>query len=121
MTAKDIVAYLRRMFALTNINWSRQMLFAKQLLEKYKANEIKYAIDYYKEQGVNVYSLGFLLYQNNMNKPMSMYTAERHIQVQENADSGERNHNKIRQHSETKRGTEYPCYLFAETGEDTGS
>lgn len=119
MTARDIVAYMCKTFALTDIDWSRQMIFAKKLLTKYNGSEIKYAIDYYKEKGKDVYSLGFLMYGSNMKKPISMYTAEKHIQMQENGDSGERNRNKVRQYSEAKCGTEYPCYLFAETGEDT--
>lgn len=50
MTARDIVAYMCKTFALTDIDWSRQMLFAKKLLTKYNGSEIKYAIDYYKEK-----------------------------------------------------------------------
>ena len=72
MTAKDIVAYMCKTFALTDIDWSRQMLFAKKLLTKYNGSEIKYAIDYYKEKGKDVYSLGFLMYGSNMKKPISI-------------------------------------------------
>ena len=118
MNAKDITAYFIQQFALSGVNWARQASLAKKLLKLYNGTEIKYAIDYYKNNGTEVYSLGFLLYGSNMEAPMKQLTAEKHINKQECVDSGERNRNKIRQYSEAQRREEYPLYLFTESRED---
>lgn len=118
MNARDIVIHMRKLFAPSGLNWAKQMAIANKLLEKYTAGEILYALEYYHNLGTEMYSLGFLLYGGNMNKPLSLYTAEKHINEQESVNSGERNRNKIRQYSQTQYREEYPLDLFTESCED---
>ena len=118
MTARDIVLHMCKLFTPSNINWAKQMTIANKLLKKYTSGEIIYALNYYHNLGTEMYSLGFLLYGRNMNNPVSLYTAEKHINEQESVNSGERNRNKIRQYSETKYREEYPVDLFTESCED---
>lgn len=114
MTTKEIVGYFSNLFDIKDINWPLQMRLAQRLKEKYKDQEIKYAINYYKDVGCEMYSLGWLLYKNNMKIPCSLYQAE--INMQKGEDSGERNWNRInQQNSKAERRTEYPCYLFEES------
>lgn len=114
MTAKEIVVYFINTYHLQNINWPLQIKLAQQLQSKYKGQEIKYAINYYKDIGREMYSLGWLLYKDNMRIPLSLYHAE--INMQKGEDSGERNWNRInQQNSKAKYRTEYPCNLFEES------
>ena len=116
MTAKEIVAYFKRVFALDSINYPLQMRNANALLKKYTSLEIKYAIDYYKEKGQEVFSLGWLLYRDNMKYPVSQYHAE--INTQGGEDSGERNKQRVEQYSKAKCRKNDIGYLFEETRED---
>lgn len=104
MSPKDIVAYLIVTFNVEKVDWSFQMKLAKRLLHLYTGTEIKYAMDYYKTKGDNVYSLGYLLTNGHMKDPVSLYHAE--LNMQEGGDSGERNRERIRQNSKTEYGCE---------------
>ena len=75
---KDLIIYLINSFDVKNVNWAFQMKLANALLSKYNFNEIKYALDYYKDKGEKLTSLGFLSYKNNMKDPVSLYHAELH-------------------------------------------
>lgn len=116
MSPKDIVAYLVITFGATNIDWPFQMKLAKKLLNKYTGTEIKYALDYYKAKGEDIYSLGYLSTGSRMKDPVSLYHAE--LNIQEGGDSGERNRERIRQNSQTEYRAEPVGYLFAESRED---
>lgn len=114
MTAKEIVVYFSNLLDVSNINWPMQIKLAQKLKEKYDDQEIKYAIDYYKDIGCGMYSLGWLLYKDNMKIPCSLYHAEKNMQKGEN--SGERNWNRInKQNSKAKYRTVYPSNLFEES------
>lgn len=116
MDAVSLVKYMASSFGLTNVNWAKQVGLAKQLLSKFSYSEILYAINYYKTLNANMYSLGFLLYGNNMKNPVSLFHAE--MNTQESANSGERNRNRIEQLRKAQCGKEPAGYLFAESGED---
>ena len=108
---KELVKYLATSFNISNLNWSLQVKLAKTLLEKYKWSELVYAINYYKNKGANIYSLGFLLYGNNMKEPISMYYAETH--TENDGKSGERNRKRI-ELQQAQHREEYPRSLFTE-------
>lgn len=112
--ARELVIYLVSTFNITNVNWSLQVKLAKTLLAEYSWNEVTYAINYYKNKGIDVYSLGYLLHGNNMKEPMSMYYAECH--AQESDKSGERNRKRI-ELQQTECRTSYPCSLFTESSD----
>ena len=114
MSPKDIVSYLCKTFAVSEINWAQQIKITKKLMEDYSAEQIIYALSYYKNKGIGVYSMGFL--KGKMKDPMSMLNAEKHLQRDEN--SGERNQERVRKLCSTKYRTEYPEYLFADSGKD---
>ena len=107
---KDLVSYLVYVFDLGKVNWAFQMKLAKTILSKYSFGEIKYAIDYYKSRGEDIYSLGFLTHKNNMKDPLSMYTAEKN--AQESDDSGKRNWARIEQNRKTVGGEDSAEHLF---------
>ena len=109
---KELVGYLVHLFDVKKVNWGLQMKLAKSLLTKYNFNEIIYALDYYKNKGEKIYSLGFLLYKNNMKDPVSLYHAEKN--VQEDNNSSDRNWERIKQNRKTECRTDYPCSLFEE-------
>jgi hypothetical protein len=75
MPPKDIVARMMDIYKVQNVNWKLQMKIANQLLEKYSEEQIMYALKYYKTQSINMYSLGYLTYKNNMDAPISMLKA----------------------------------------------
>lgn len=109
MTAKDIVIELTEVFAVPKINWGQQMILAKQLLKKHTAEEICFALRYWKTKGKNIYSLGFLL--RAMDEPLSVYKAEKYSI---GGDSGERNRQRIQiKNSKAEHRTSYPIDLFA--------
>ena len=114
--SKEIVSYLVNSFGLKDVNWGFQMKLAKSLLTQYSYMEIIYALNYYKNKGIQIYSLGFLTYKMNMKDPCSMYLAEKNMN--EGGNSGERNLERIRQNNQTKHRTEYPIHLFEEPDED---
>lgn len=115
LNPKDVVIYLNSVFDLDSINWAQQMRLAKSLLSKYNYNEIKYAIDYYKNRGDVLSSLGFLTYKMNMKDPVSLYHAEANVTGDDN--SGNRNRERIRKNSQTYNRAEYPIALFEESNE----
>lgn len=112
---KDLINYLIISFDVKNVNWAFQMKLANALLSKYNFNEIKYALDYYKDKGEKLTSLGFLSYKNNMKDPVSLYHAEMHSRGD---NSGDRNWNRIKQNSKTYNGEKSAEYLFAKPDED---
>lgn len=117
MLPKDVVSYFVIAFSVDKVNWGLQMKQAKSLLSKYTGNQIKYAIDYYKDRGEMLYSLGYLLFKDNMKNPLSLYHAE--MNMQEGGESGERNRQRvIRQAVQTKYGTESVSYLFESSRKD---
>lgn len=111
MPAKEIVVRLMDEHNVEKVNWSQQMRIANKLLEKYSEEEIMFAIKYYKTQSVNMYSLGWLTYKNNMSAPLSKLQAMR-----DRTDDGyeERNRQRVRQLREAERREDYPLSLFAE-------
>lgn len=111
---KDIVDYFRGLFGVSEINWPQQIRIVKKLLEDYSDTQIIYALNYYKNKGVNVYSIGYL--KGRMKDPMSMLTAEKH--VQRNEGSGRRNQERIGKLRSAEYRAEYPQHLFTESGED---
>lgn len=108
---KELVKYLAASFEIPNLNWSLQVKLAKTLLNDYKWEELIYALNYYKNKGINIYSLGFLLHKNNMKEPISMYYAETH--TNNDGKSGERNRKRI-ELQQTQYREEYPRSLFTE-------
>lgn len=114
--SKEIVSYLINSFGLKSVNWGFQMKLAKSLLTQYSYMEIIYAINYYKDKGIQISSLGFLTYKMNMKDPCSMYLAEKNMN--EGGNSGERNLERIRQNNQTKHRTQYPINLFEEYNEN---
>lgn len=115
---KDLVSYMCTTFGLTSINWAMQMRNAKLLLSKFTYNEVIYALNHYKNNGVEISSLGFLTYKNFklMAEPVSLFHAE--INLQESDKSGERNRNKIERIRKTECGKNDFEYLFAESNEN---
>ena len=113
LSPKDIVDYFRKLFRVSDINWAQQVQIVKKLQEDYSDTQIIYALNYYRNKGENVYSIGFL--KGRMKDPISMQNAER--ATQRSAGSGERNQNRIRNLRSSKYRAEYPEYLFAEAGE----
>lgn len=114
---KSLVARMMELFNLQSVTWAQQIILAKRLLKKYSYEEIEYALEYYHDKGVALYSLGLLLYKDNMRNPVSLYKAEQNSQNSE--ESGERNRKRIQQLQQTEYGTSYPCYLFTETTGDS--
>lgn len=116
MSPKDIIVKFIRLFDVSEINWAQQVKICKKLLEDYTDTQIIYALNYYKNNGKKLYSLGFLL--NRMREPMMQLSAEKHLQSDGNGNSKERNWKRIEQNSKTERRTEYPEYLFTESRKD---
>lgn len=112
---KDVVMYFKNLFGLDKLNWGFQMKLANSLLSKYNFNEIKYALDYYKNNGMKLNSLGFLTYKNNMKDPTSLYNAEKNITGGDG--SGDRNWKRITKNCQTYNGEKSAEYLFAEPNE----
>lgn len=110
---RDLIDYFITSFNIpaNRINWGFQMKILKSLLLRYTMEEVKYAIDYYKKKGVEVYSLGWLKFGTNMSIPSSLLLAEKYAKE---GGSGERNRKRIEQHNKTKRGTDAPEHLFTE-------
>ena len=113
LSARQLVIKMAEAFNIQNVNWSKSMSQMKRLLEKFTPEEIEYAIDYYKNKGVEVYSVGF--FSGNMGDPCSLLKAEKHSL---RGGSCERNWKRIIQNDSAKRRKDYPEYLFAETGSD---
>ena len=111
LSPKEIVIYCCKLFDVSDINWAQQILITKKLLEDYTDTQIIYALDYYKNKGKDIYSMGFL--KGRMKDPISMLNAENTAQGSEG--SGERNQNRIRNLRSSEYRAEYPEYLFAET------
>ena len=88
------------------------MKLLNSLLTQYTLEEVKFAIDYYVGQGKEIYSLGWLKYGTNMDKPVSLYRAEQNV-VKEG--SGERNRKRMELNHKTQRRTDAPEYLFTGT------
>ena len=104
-------------FGLSNVNWAMQTALAKKLLKKYTYSEIIFALNHYKNNGVQMTSLGLLTYKNFkfMTEPVSLYHAE--LNMQGSDTSRERNKERIRVR-ETKRGKNDFEYLFTEPDEN---
>ena len=118
MPPKDIVARMMDIYKVQNVNWKLQMKIANQLLEKYSEEQIMYALKYYKTQSVNMYSLGYFTYKNNMDAPISMLKA---MKNRTKTDDGyeQRNEQRIRQLRKTERREDYPLSLFTECEESS--
>lgn len=111
LSPKAIIDHFSSLFGVSDTNWAAQMKMAKMLLKEYSGTQINYALTYYKNKGVDIYSLGFLF--GRMEEPISMLKAE--MSVKRDGNSGQRNRERIRQLRSTKCGTEYPEHLFTET------
>lgn len=94
MNKKDIIT---RCIKDSNINWKQQMMLLNKLLKNYKEHEILYAVDYWKSNGIDFVSFGFLTYNcfSNMKYPISLLKAEMNIEI--GGDSGERNRKRLEQ------------------------
>lgn len=114
ITPKDIVSYMGKTFAVSEINWAQQITLTKNLLKKYTPEEIIYALNYHKQKGVKMYSIGFLF--RNMTDPIKEMKATKNIIKDDK--SGERNKERVRRLRQTKYRAEYPEHLFTESGED---
>lgn len=88
------------------------MKLLNSLLVRFSEEEIRYAINYYVQQGVEMYSLGYLLHANHMEKPVSLYHAEQNTTSE---GSGERNRKRMELNHKAQRRTDAPEYLFTGT------
>lgn len=118
MPPKDIVVRMVDIFKPKEVNWSQQIRIANKLLEKYTEEQIIYAMKYYQAQSVNMYSLGWLSYKDNMKAPLSMLQAEKN-RIGDGFE--ERNNIKLRQLRKTECREDYPLSLFAECADVSGS
>jgi hypothetical protein len=109
---KGIIAHFVQTFGVDNINWSAQMTILKRLLKTYTKEQITYAIDYYANRGVHIYSLGYL--SKCMDKPMQEYMAMKNT-ASWSDDSGERNRRKFAENNQAGSRKEYYLDLFEES------
>jgi len=114
MLRKELLSYFVTSTGVdaSQFKWGFQMKILNSLLTQYSMEEVKFAIDYYVKQGTQMYSLGWLKYGNNMEKPVSLLHAEQSIRKE---GSGERNRKRIELNHKTKRRTDAPEYLFTGT------
>jgi hypothetical protein len=111
---KEIITHFVQTFMLTKINWSAQTVILKKLLTKYTKEEILYAIDYYANKGVSMYSLGYLM--NTMDKPCQELKAKQSTTAWGD-DSGTRNQRKFTENNQTRSGEKHYFDLFKEPGQ----
>lgn len=109
---KQIIAHFVQTFSIDNINWSAQMTILKKLLKTYSKEQILYAIDYYSQKGVHIYSLGYL--SKCMDKPMSELMAKKNTACWGD-NSGERNRRKFAENNQTGSREEHYLDLFEES------
>ena len=102
-------------FELENFDWKMQTILLKQLLEKYSIDEMFFAINYYHNKGIDIYSLGYFRY--GMRKALMAMKAEQDIENQV-GDANERNRNKLRANNETLDREKYYLDLFEKSNED---
>ena len=86
-----------------NINWSHQQKLLTLLLKQFSEEEIIFAINFWRSQGVDIKSLGFLTYNNfvKMSLPIQALEAKKYTKKKEGEDSFERNKRKIEQANKT--------------------
>ena len=109
---KTLVTYWLDKFSPASVNWAQQMMLAKKLLERHTLAELMYAIDYFKNNGTDMYSLGYLT-ELKLKYPLSQYKAEQYSQ--EELNSGERNRMRIEQNNISEYRTDSVSYLFEES------
>lgn len=102
-------------FDVKNINWSAQMVIVKKLLNSYSKEEILYAIDYYKQKGVNMYSIGYLF--SAMKDPVDECKAKREVNLW-SGNSGERNQRRLAENNQTRSRKKYSFDLYEEPEQD---
>lgn len=110
---KQVVSEMKRVFDVKRINYPVQMKLAKNLLNKYKHNEISFALQYVKDSGKDIYSLGYLTDKTMREAIKAMNIEEK----EDDGNSGERNKRRIENKQliyKTKYREDYPLSLFAE-------
>jgi len=112
---KQIVSHFVKLFDVENINWSAQMTIVKRLLKTYTKEQIIFALNYYANKGVKMYSLGYL--SKTMDTPVKEYIAEQNIN-QQVGDASERNRRKLRESNEALSREKRYLDLFEESIED---
>jgi hypothetical protein len=112
-SSKDIVVYFCNVFSkdISSVNWAQQIITAKKLLNVYTDTQIKFAIDLFKSQNKNIYSLGYLL--TSMGKIPDLLRAEVFINSQE-GESIDRNQRRLAENNEARSREKYHINLFEE-------
>lgn len=112
-SSKDIVVYFCNAFSkdISSVNWAQQIMTAKKLLNVYTDTQIKFAIDLFKSQNKNIYSLGYLL--TSMGKIPDLLRAEVFINSQE-GESIDRNQRRLAENNEARSREKYNINLFEE-------
>ena len=111
---KEIVSYFLMCYSLKNMDWGKQMRLAQSMLKKYTGREIIFALNYYKDLGNCLYSLGWL----TTGRMSTAITALSALENGQEGDSGERNRQRAKQNSEAKLREDSIEYLFAEPEQD---
>ena len=114
MKSSEIFKHFAECFGIEHIDFKKQGSLLKRLKQKYSDEEIIYALDYYKKQGVSLYSLGYLLYGNNMIMPCTEYHAKEVVAKQDGT-AESRNMQRIRQNSQAYYRKESYLDLFKES------
>ena len=112
-SSKDIVVYFCNVFSkdISSVNWAQQIITDKKLLNVYTDTQIKFAIDLFKSQNKNIYSLGYLL--TSMGKIPDLLRAEVFINSQE-GESIDRNQRRLAENNEARSREKYHINLFEE-------
>ena len=85
-----------------NVNWAQQMSQLNKLLKNYTYEEVEYAINYYKKQGIELTSIGYFVYSGfkNMKVPVSLLQAEKQIaEMNGGGNSSDRNKQRVRENN----------------------
>ena len=112
---RSLIHHLVQANEIEKINYPAQMTILKNLLTKYTNLQIRYAIDYYRNKGVRIYSFGYL--KTGMKEALMAMETEVATATQV-GDSSERNQRKFRKDNETFGREEHYSDLFKEPDED---
>lgn len=115
MKSRDLVLHWIELYNVEDIDWKKEMSIAKKLLSKYSDEDISYVLQYYKDRGNYIYSLGFFVFKNYkfMSDPIKERKAE--LNCKGDDDSGERNRRKLEQNNKTNNRTKLDFSMFEES------